>query len=210
MAGGLSNTDFQYQWNDAQGSYQADLLGRFQARSNSKTGVNTGLIEDETIMEKISPFIKPVAIDIISGNSDKPLDFVYRLALRINGEDVFKINHSQIATVNASVIDPPSIENNKFYFVNYEEYYYFLPHTLPTVSITSADLDYISTPENVIWAYTWDTSGRQVYSSGSSVQSKWDDSSNREITKRMLTNLGISFKDNDFLTFGKSVQMTGE
>jgi hypothetical protein len=210
QAGGLASKDFEYQWNDAQGSYQDDLLGRFQARSNGKTGINTGLIEDETILQKLAPFTKPVNLTIASGNADKPIDFVYRLALRVNGVDAYKINPGQIANVNASAIDTPSTTTDTYYFVEYEDYYYFLPRTLPTVSITTAQLDYIKTPENVIWGYTFDANGRQVYNPGTSVQPSWDNNSCREITKRMLTNLGVAFKDNDFANFGKSVQMTGE
>lgn len=212
QAGGLGNEDFQIQWNDAQGSYQDDLLGRFQQRANGKTGLNTGLIEDETILQKLSPFITPVTLTVLSGKADKPIDFIYRLAERINGKDVFKINHNQIATVNDSVIDPPSIDTNTYYFVEYGKtvlnpngYYLYLPDT-----VTSADLDYIATPKDIKWGFTWDDDGRQVYDIGLSVQSQWDNNSNREITKRMLTNLGVSFKDADFMNFGKSVQLTGE
>jgi hypothetical protein len=210
QAGSLKASSFQYQWNDAQATYQDDLLGRFQLRSNGKSGNNTGLIENETILQKLSPFIKPTDLTIISGNADKPTDIVYRVGLRINGVDAFKINHNQIATVNASVIDTPSTTTDTYYFVEYEDYYYFLPRTLPTVAITTAQLDYIKTPENIIWGYTFDANGRQVYNPGTSVQPLWDNSSCREITKRMLTNLGVSFKDNDFQNFGQKVQLTGE
>lgn len=210
QSGGLASKEFEYHWNDAQGSYQDDLLGRFQMRSNGKTGTNTGLIEDETILQKLAAFTKPINLTITSGNADKPSDFVYRLALRINGVDAYKINQGQIANVNASVIDPPSTTTNTYYFVEYEGYYYFLPRTLPTEDITTAQLDYIITPPNVIWGYTFDTNGRQVYNPGTSVQPLWDSNSCREITKRMLTNLGVAFKDADFENFGKSVQLTGE
>jgi hypothetical protein len=209
QAGGLASKEFEYQWNDAQTAYQDDLLGRGQSRNNGKTGLNTGLIEDETILQKLSRFTKGVDLTIISGNADKPSDFVYRLAFRINGTDAYKITHGQIATVNESVIDPPSVANNQYYFVEYEDYYYILPHTLPTVSITTAQLDYIITPPAIVWGYTFDADDRQVYNSGTSVQSLWDNNSNREICKRVLANLGVSFKDPDFENFGKSVQLTG-
>ncbi len=210
QAGGLSSKEFEIQWNDAQGSYQDDLLGRFQMRNVGKTGLNTGLLEDETILQKLSPFTIQETLTITGGNVTKPSDFVYRIGFRINGEDAYKINSGQIATVNNNVIDPPSITNNKYFFVEYEDYYYILPHTLPTVSITTAELDYIKTPRNIVWGYVWDNDGRQVYNAGLSTQPQWDNNSCREITKRMLTNLGVSFKDNDFANFGKSVQLTGE
>lgn len=205
QAGSLSSTDFAKHWNDAQGSYQDDLLGRFQTRGNGKTGINTGLIENRTILQKLAPFIKPVTLTISTGDADKPEDFIYELALRINGKEVRHINYNQIATVNDNVIDPPSIPDDSYYVVAYEDYYHFLPTT-----VTGAELDYICTPTDVFWDFSLDGQNRQVYDAAGSVQPVWDNNSCREITKRMLTNLGVSYKDSDFASFGKSVQLTGE
>jgi hypothetical protein len=205
QAGGLKSTQFTNLWNDAQGSYQDDLLGRFQLRANGKTGINTGLIQDETILQKLSAFITPGTLTITSGLADKPVGFVWRLAMRINGYDCYKINHDQIANVNDSVIDPPSITDNRYYFIQYEDYFSFLPNT-----VTQASLDYIITPPNIVWGYTFDANDRQVYNAGASVQPLWDNNSCREITKRMLKTLGVSFKDNDFANFGQTVIAAGE
>lgn len=204
MAGGLKSSDFERQWNDAQGSYQDDLLGRWQARNNGKTGLNTGLIEDETILQKLSAFISPTTLTITNGVSDKPSDFVYRVSLMIGNYDCYKINYNQRSSVINNVIDPPSIANSTYYFLEYEDYYEFLPTT-----VTSAALDYIATPKDIKWGYTWDAQGRQVYNAGSSVQPQWDNNSCREITKRMLKGIGVSFKDADFANFGQSVITTG-
>lgn len=204
QAGSLASIEWARHWNDASCTYQDDLVGRFQNRGNGKSGINTGLIENKTILQKLSPYIKPVTLTITTGDSDKPTDFIYELALRINGSEVRHINHGQIATVNDNEIDPPSIPLDIYYVVEYEDYYHFLPTT-----VTSAELDYIATPVDVVWGFTV-VGGRQVYNAGTSVQPKWDNNSCREITKRMLTNLGVSFKNNDFSSFGKSVQLTGE
>ena len=287
QSGGVDDIEFATFWHDKQLEYQADMLGRFQARNNGKTGTNTGLIQDETIMQKLSPFIIPGELNIISGKVAKPNDFIYRLAFRINGKDAYKIDHNQISKVNDDSIDPPSIVDNSFYFVEYEKYYSLLPNTLPTTNITIAEVDYISVPKKIVWGYIFDADGRQVYSrsgltgldvvyggvgyttptitfsapatggvqatgtltvvsgiitevvitnvgegyagltptftiTGSnttpanfgepivSVDPLWDETSCIEITKRMLTDIGISFKDNDFIGFGKSVTATGE
>lgn len=206
QAGGLGSIEFAYHWNDAQATYQDDMLGRFQARNNGKTGMNTGLIEDETVLQKLSPFTKPYSLTVTNGNADKPSDFVYRLAMRVNGSDVYKINHNQISNVNSSVIDPPSVSENKYYFVEYQNYYYFLPR----IGFSAAELDYIQTPPNIVWGFTYDGEGRQVYNPGTSIQPLWDNNSCREITKRMFKNIGVSFHDKDFLSFGESVIEKGE
>ena len=201
-----ASTEFAVHWNDASGSYMDDMLGRFQARNNGKTGNNTGLIQDETIMQKLSPFIQTAAVTITTGTGTKPADFIYRLAFRINGVDCYKINHNKISEVNKSIIDPPSISGNMFYFTEGVTGYKILPATYTG----SSELNYISTPVDVVWGFTYDGNGRQVYDVTSSVQPLWDSNSCREITKRMLTNIGVSLKDKDFESFGKSVQMTGE
>ena len=203
QAGSLSSVAWARHWNDEQAAYQSDLLGRFQNRSNGKSGASTGLIENETIMQKLSPFIKNATINIAGGTGGKPSGFVYELALRIGGKEVRHIQHDQIANVNDNLIDPPSISDNTYYVVPYQNYYTFLPST-----VTQASLDYIELPTDVLWAYTI-VGGRQVYDSANSVQSKWDDNSNRELCRRVLGTLGVSFKDADFANFGNKAVNTG-
>jgi hypothetical protein len=204
QSGALASIEWARHWNDASSTYQDDLLGRFQARSNGKTGMNTGLIENETIETKLAPFTKTDTIVITAGNGPKPTDCIYLLALRINGEQVIHINKNQIAAVNDNVIDPPSVADGTYYYTPYLTYYSFLPS-----SVTAATIDYIATPVDVVWGFTI-VSGRQVYNAGTSVQPQWNDNSCREITKRMLKNLGVSFHDNEFLNFGESVIQKGE
>lgn len=204
QAGSLSSVEFARHWNDAQATYQDDLLGRFQSRSNGKGGINTGLIENRTIMQKLAPFIKNVDLVFGVGTATKPEDFIYELAIRVNGKEVKHINHNQKATVNDNVIDPPSVDDNNYYVVAYEDYYEFLPST-----VTAAELDYVCAPTDVLWNFNL-SGGRQTYDPTGSVQPQWDNNSCREITKRMLTNLGVAFKSQDFLNFGRSAQLTGE
>lgn len=208
QAGSLNNIDFAYHWNNAQSSYQDDLLGRFQRNNNGKEGVNTGLIETDTILNKLLPFTKNTTLMVSGGSATKPTDWLYTLAIRASNtkiSKVFKVTHDSIWAVQEDVIDPPSLDENSFYYSEYGNYYSVLPST-----IASLDLDYISTTQQVSWGFDFDGSGRQVYAPGSSIQSLWDDNSNREITGRMLKTLGVSFKDQDFAGFGESVIQTGE
>ena len=205
QAGSLSATEFNTFWNDAQRAYMGDLLGRFQMRSNGKLGMNTGLILNETILTKLAPFTKSSTLVISSGSTNKPTDLLYRLALRTNDFDVVFVNHGQISEVKKSVIDAPSVANNLYYAYEIEGTYKFLPDT-----ITEAEINYICDVTNIVWGYTLDGNGRQVYNSGSSTQSKWDDISNMEITKRMLQDIGLSLKDRDFQNFANQNVITGD
>ena len=206
QAGSISAEDLFYHWNAEQLMYYQDIVGRWQARANGKSGVNTGLILNETSLSDLAPFTISESLTVSGGQATKPDDFEFRLALRVNGKKVFFIRPDQIAAVNDSVIDAPSVANNMYYATEYEDYYLFLPST----GFSAAVLDYIGSPREIRWAYTYDAEGRQVYNEGQSVSPKWGNSTIVEITKRTLNTLGISWKDGDFANAGKSAQMTGE
>lgn len=203
QAGGITVQQFQLAFNAEQRAYMDDLLGRFQRRSNDKTGMNTGLIENETMLQKLSPFTKPATLSVAAGQGVKPYGLIYTLALRNNDRQIKPITHGQISAVKASVIDPPNAYN--MYYTEYETYFSFLP-----ISLTTADLDYIGSPQDVVWGYTLNAYRRQVYNAATSVQPLWDSNSIIEICKRTLRSLGVHFKDSEFAQFGSATISTGD
>lgn len=197
-------TNFFYAWNSEQRMYMADLLGRFQARNTGKTGINTGLLENETILTKLSPFTKEATLSVISGKATKPNDFIYALAARINNSEVFFINKGQIQSIQNSVIDPPSIPDNMYYGTEYLGYYTLFPST-----VTSMNLDYIADCEDVVWGNIPDINNIPIYNGGTSVQPQWLTPDSIEITKRTLKSLGVHFTSQDFENYGQSTITTG-
>lgn len=204
QSGGVSATDLFYYWNTEQNMYHADIVGRWQARSNGKTGANTGLIQNETILADLAPFTIPYDITITGGDGLKPEDFIFRLNCRINESNVTFINHDQLAAVLKSVIDPPSIDTDTYYAIEYGDYYKFFPS-----DIEEASMNYVASCNDIKWGFTFDAQGRQVYNPGTSVQPKWSTPTIIEITKRCLANFGVAVKDSDFTNAGRSAQATG-
>lgn len=210
QSGGISTTDFFNAWNIEQNAYHSDLLGKWQLRSNGKTGNNTGLIMNETIMTDLSPFVIEGSVSIVSGVVTKPDDFIYGLARRLELNSVEylvnKINHGQIYYVNNDVIDPPSVTDGTYYIVEYEDYY----NVLPSSATGDLLLDYVAHPTDVVWGFTYDADNRKVYNAGLSVQPKWSIPTVIAITKRTLTSFGVSYKDKDFQNFGAKNTITGD
>lgn len=204
QAGSFSSTDLFYIWNSEQSAYFQDLKGRFQARNNGKGGINTGLIENETDLIKLSPFTKTTSLAIAAGLATRPTDFSYLLALRIGDQPVYHINKNQIATILDSEIDPPSITAECYYYTEYGSTYKFFPST-----VTSVNMDYMAAPKNIVWAYTLDGNNRQVYDPVLSIQPEWLQEDIIEISNRTLKKLGVSFHDNAFTQYGESVINTG-
>lgn len=212
LAGGISAGDFFNTWNSEQYAYHEDLLGHWQNRSNGKTGQNTGLIQDETSLIKLAPFTLSTTLTIGSGFSDWPADFIYQAALRINGKKVYHFNKDERFSIEDSVIDPPSISDDSYYYTEYASpnagipgKYEFLPNT-----VTTATLDYIAACTDVVWAWTPDGQGRQAYDPTNSVQAKWNQNTIIEITRRTLKSFGVSLKDQDLAQYGQSQITTGD
>jgi hypothetical protein len=206
QAGSISATDLFYAWNTEQSMYHNDLVGRWQGRSNGKSGANTGMIMNETIRTELAPFTINDSIAISSGNVTKPSDFIYTIDVRIGGISVTPITPDQISSVNASVIDAPSASTQTYYYTEYEGYYYLLPQSVTG----NATVDYVASCRDIVWGYTFDADGRQVYSVGASIQPQWLQNTIVTICKRTLTSFGISFKDKDFEEFGRIAQASGD
>jgi hypothetical protein len=212
QAGGISAGDFFNSWNLEQYAMHEDLLGHWQNRSNGKTGQNTGLIQDETILIKLAPFTIPTTLTIVGGFADWPADFIYQAALRINGAKVYHFNKDERFAIEDSVIDPPSISDDSYYYTEYASLtlgipgrYEFLPAT-----VTIANLDYIAKCTDVVWAWTPDGQGRQIYNPALSVDPKWNQNTIIEITRRTLKSFGVSLKDQDLAQYGQSAIVTGD
>lgn len=189
-------------WNAEQRSLMQDMVGRFQeARRNRSAGV----IANNPILNALAPFTKKVILVVTSGTMLYPSDYKLELALRVNGYRVIPITHGQQASVSDSVIDPPSVTDNKYFYLIYDDGIHLLPAT-----VTSVQMDYIADCRDVVWGYTENVStGLPEYNAGASVQPQWRNAELAEITKRTLKLLGVHFSANDFAAFGQSVINNG-
>lgn len=205
QAGGISSMDLFNAWNGEQAMLHQDVVGRWQKQSNTKTGIMSGLIEDEVTISMLAPFIVPATIAVAGGMGFKPGDYIYGVALRINGAKVFSVPHDTIYAVNDDVIDPPSIPDNRYYYTEYLSYFLFLPS-----AVTTFDLDYVAETNDIIWGFTLDANNRQVYNPATSVQPKWNKNTVIEITRRTMKSFGLHFDSREFENFGESNIRTGD
>lgn len=205
QTGAISRKDLFYAWNGEQSAYQEDLLGRWQAKSNGKSGPNTGMIQDETVLIKLAPFTIATTLSVSGGFVTWPSDFMYLSALRINGEKVYHFNKDERWSIESSVIDPPSIPDDSYYYTEYDNQYLILP-----ISVSSVDMDYIAKVIDIVWGFTPDGQGRQIYDPATSTQPVWSQNSIIEITRRTLKSFGVHFTSEDFEQFGQSNIISGD
>src|SRR5262249_61357675 len=77
QAGSISANDLFYAWNAEQSQYHQDLVGRWQKQNNTKTGIMSGLVEDEVTISALSPFITSVTLAVAGGLAFQPNDYIY-------------------------------------------------------------------------------------------------------------------------------------
>lgn len=205
QAGGISSTDLFNAWNGEQAMLHQDVVGRWQKQSNTKTGIMSGLVEDEVTISMLAPFIIPATIPVAGAMGFKPTDYIYGIALRINGAKVFSVTHDTIYAVNDDVIDPPSIPDNRYYYTEYLTYFLFMPP-----GVTTFDLDYVAETNDISWGFTLDADNREVYNPATSVQPKWNKNTVIEITRRTMKSFGLHFDSREFENFGQSNIQTGD
>lgn len=204
QAGGLRKESFQYHWNNASNNYMNALLGPFQLKSNDPSNPKQGLLQNQTVLGKLQPFVTSTSITPAAGLAAKPSDYIFALNLSVGDYDMVPVTLNQINGAKASVIDPPS--TTQFYYAENSTSFKILPAS----SVSSITLEYIKKATNVVWAYTFDANNRQVYDAANSVQPEWDDLSCGEITMRAFKTLGVSFKDGDMAQFGQSIQQSSQ
>lgn len=201
----ITPAEFNLVWNSEQRSYMGELLGRFQPRSNSKAGQNTGLIENQTILSALAPFTTTANQSVaITGNAAKPTDIVYLLDIRCNDQSVRMINKGQIYAMLRSLIKPPNITTGNYYGTEYDTFYKIWPSQAGSI-----DVDFIRNCPDVVYAYTDDANGVAQYDAGNSTQPLWKDLELQEITKRTLKQFGVSMSERTFSEFGQSNILTG-
>jgi hypothetical protein len=195
-----------YTWNAEQQAYYQDLIGRWQKNSNGKTGANTGLIENDTITEKLSRFIVTYnPIPGVSGLVADPGDINKLLAVRINGHACTEIYKKQLAYITNSDIDGPSVEENRYYYTRGSGHIKILPNTV----VSGVEMDVLINCPDIKWAFILDGSNLPVYDPGNSLQPTWKNADIQEITRRALKQLGVHFSSMDFENYGNSIINTG-
>ena len=202
--GSLSPDDFQYAFNTAQRNYYDFLVGRIEQYRYDKAVPRVGIAMTDNVMSRLTPFQMSATPAVTSGSANKPADFNKLLSmLTASNNRIQRVEENRLAERLNDSIDPAS-ETNAFY-VEKPSAWSIYPSTIASIKV-----NYLKVPNNVVWGYTLDGSGRPVYSAGTSTDPVWYDNDIDEIIARACKILGISIKENALVSYGQSVINTGE
>ena len=201
QSGSLTKSDFEKFYNLAQYQYFNDLKGRFQ-RSMAASG---GTFNDETTSTKLSPFINlNTVVGATNGLAIKPSNFVRLQAMRTTGgKAIQSSSYDRLASRIDSAIDP--LTNDAPCYIQGATVWQIYPITVAAVNI-----DYLRLPLKVVWGFTYNAQGRQVFDLQNSSNPEWLDDDAQEIAVRALKLFGTSIKDGELISLGEQTNIKGE
>jgi hypothetical protein len=202
--GYLDSDQFNLLINQAQTSYMAFLLGETQQYQYDKGKPRVDYSLNEDSRQRVMPFWAKETLSITNGSVNYPINYL-QIDAMLNSAETDRIRYAapnKWYSFVKSKIDP--IATNPIYRLT-DTGFIFAPATL-----ASATLWYISVPNEIVWNYTIDINGREVYNPSSSVDPKWYDTDIFEIIARALSMIGISLQSAAVMQYAAGVKTNGQ
>lgn len=212
--GYLGSTDFNRIINQAQTSYLDYLLGEFQQYQYGREEARIQYSANSVIRQRISPLLVNATLTIDSaGASPYPVNYV-QVDTMWKSDGVNRVRYIQqdaLYSYYNSQIDP--IATNPIYLLESTGFRFY------PITLASAKVMYIKNAPDIVWAYTLDANGREVYSESGgstvipvtgSVQPVWAYVDLLEIITRALKLIGLNLKDGMVEQYANQVTNTGQ
>lgn len=203
--GYLTSSEFNLLVNQAQTSYADYLLGEFQQYQYGRAQARIDYNQNSNIRQRLSPLIYGQTLTVDgNGFAAYPSDYVQTDAMwNPNGIARYRyVKQDSLFSYYNSKIDP--ISTNPIYLIEQTGFRFY------PANVGSARLTYVKTPPTIVWGYTLDENGREVYSSGASVQPVWSDVDLLEIIARVLKLVGVNLKDGVVEQYANQVTQMGQ
>lgn len=205
QSGYLAPFEFNNNINFGQNSYISFLLGTFQMYVPGRPISKVELGQNSVVRQRLTPSIYEynLAIDP-TGYSPYPGDFLQVDAMwSIYGyERIRWADQDKWYSMYNSVIDPPA--TNPIYRIR-DIGLQFAPE-----SIGAARMSYVRVPPAIIWGYTLDGNGIEVYDPATSQDPIWDNTAMLDIVARALRMSGVNLQAADVSNYANEIKNIGQ
>lgn len=206
QGGGLSPEEFNRNINIGQRSYIAFLLGNFQTYTPGRPIAKVELGQNSVVRERLTPSIYQYNLNVDpSGFCPFPGDYLQTDAMwSIYGYQRIRFTDQErwYSTYNSD-IDP--IATNPIYMLKDILGFQFGPE-----DIGQAKLSYVRNPPNMIWAFTLDGNGREVYDAANSAQPIWGELQILEVIVRALRLVGVNLQADQVSQYSNEIKNFGQ
>lgn len=187
-------------------SYLSYLIGIPETYQYGRPIARVELGQNSILRQKLTPFISSPTTLTIDGNGQcaYPDDYIIADAMYYgtSKKRVKFIQQDRLDSHYNSEIDP--IATNPVYLI-IDAGFQFYPLTL-----SSAQLSYVKNPPSIVYGFTLDGNGREVYDAGTSVQPLWSDIDIFEVIVRALQPLGVSIQAPQVQQYSQMIKTAGQ
>lgn len=201
----LSPDEFNLLINQSATSFLDYLLGEFSKYQYGRAQPIVQYSENEIVRQRLTPFIYGYNLAVSNtGYSAYPDDYQQEDAMwTIYGFQRIKyVQQDKLASAINSRIDP--VATNPIYLIKDDGF------QLYPITIGSAKLSYVRTPDKIYWAYTLDANGLPVYDPVHSIQPLWYITDLYDILARLLRMVGVSIQANEVSQYATEIKNSGQ
>lgn len=207
QSGNLSPNDFNRIINQASFSYLDYLLGEYQRYQPGRPISNVEFGQNAHIRESLTPFIQQpstVTIDPLTGRTVYPTDYEMWDAMYygIYKERVKFIQQDRLSWHLNDPITP--VASNPVFLSIYRGWQFY------PISLGTADVSYIRTPQTISWNYTNDIYGRPIYNPATSQNPNWRRKDMLEVISRALSMIGVNLQAPQVMQYAEQIKNTGQ
>jgi hypothetical protein len=187
--------------NQAQRDYLDYLMGEYQTYQATRPIAVVQFGQNERIRQSLAPLIYGAILNVDpnTGIGQFPSDYEYvdNMWGQYGYYNIKFIQQNRLDSVVHSVIDP--IAQNPVFIIQHEGFHFF-PQT---IGLTT--LSYIRTPPSIVWGFSLDSNGREVYDPSTSQDPIWAETDIIEIIGRALKIQGVSLQVGSVIQYANDV-----
>jgi hypothetical protein len=176
--------------NQGQRDYLDYLMGEYQKYQVRRPIAIVQFGQNERIRQSLAPLIYGALLNVNPSTGIAPFPSDYEYVDNMWGQygyyNIKFIQQNRLDPIIHSVIDP--IAQNPVFLIQHEGFHFF-PQT---IGLTT--LSYIRTPPSIVWGFTLDSNGREVYDPSTSQDPIWADTDIITVIVRALKIMGISLQ----------------
>jgi hypothetical protein len=209
--GYIAPADFNTVINQAQLSYLNFLFGQVEQYQIGMPISKVSISLTQTTREILTAFIDPpttLTIDA-SGLAPYPDDFQRADAMYTTSMNRIKfVQQDFLWSTLQSRINP--VATNPIYIMESDGFRFYPNTNYNSITLGTALLSYVKTPEAIVWGFNLDANGRPIYSPGTSVDPVWYDLDCMQIIARALHMIGINLQVGAVTQYADEIIKLGE
>lgn len=205
LQGYFTPDEFNLIINQAQLEYLNFLLGEVQQYQPGRPQPRVALGMSEKIRSSLAAFIDPPTTLTIDGTGLSPYPADFQLVDTMLTSDMKRVRYVQqdsLFSYLGSVITP--VATNPIYLINSAGFQFY------PITVGSALLSYVHTPQAIFWNSTPDPNGRPIFQPVGSFDPEWYDVDCFQIIVRALALVGLNLQLPQVMQYSQMIKTIGE